>query len=44
VFFIATPDGVEIINLIASILIAVALIPYGLKIITNRNNLSSSKE
>lgn len=33
VLFIGTPDGVEIINLSASILIAIAFIPYGIKII-----------
>ena len=33
VLFIGTPDGVEIINLIASILIAIAFIPYGLKLL-----------
>lgn len=37
VLFIGTPDGVEIINLTASILIATACLPYGLKIIANRN-------
>ena len=37
VLFIGTPDGVEIINLTASILIALAFIPYGLKIIANKN-------
>jgi hypothetical protein len=37
VLFIGTPDGVEIINLIASVLVAIALIPYGLKIIVNKN-------
>jgi len=31
--FIGTPDGVEIINLTAAILMAIALIPYGLKLI-----------
>lgn len=30
VLFVGTPDGVEIINLSASVLMAVALIPYGL--------------
>jgi hypothetical protein len=35
VLFIGTPDGVEIINLSASILIAIAVIPYGIKIIKN---------
>ena len=37
VLFIGTPDGVEIVNLIASVLVAIALIPYGLKIIANKN-------
>lgn len=33
VLFVGTPDGVEIVNLSASILMAVALIPYGVKLI-----------
>jgi hypothetical protein len=37
VLFIGTPDGVEIINLTASIFIAIALIPYGFKIIADKN-------
>lgn len=37
VLFIGTPDGVEIINLTASTLIAIAFIPYGIKIIGDRN-------
>jgi hypothetical protein len=36
VLFVGTPDGVEIINLSASILMAVALVPYGIQIIFNR--------
>jgi len=39
VLFIGTPDGVEIINLTASILIAFAFIPYGLKIIANKKQI-----
>lgn len=35
ILFIGTPDGVEIINLIAAILMAIAFIPYGLKLIIN---------
>jgi hypothetical protein len=31
--FVATPDGLEIINLIASIMMAVSLVPYGIQII-----------
>ncbi|PKM40742.1 MAG: hypothetical protein CVV04_06025 [Firmicutes bacterium HGW-Firmicutes-9] len=33
--FIATPDGAEIINLSASIMMAASLVPYGLKIIAS---------
>jgi len=36
VLFIGTPDGVEIINLTASILIAIAFIPYGTKTIMGK--------
>jgi hypothetical protein len=34
VIFIATPDGVEIINLSASVLIAVSMVPYGIQLIS----------
>jgi hypothetical protein len=33
VLLVATPDGLEIINLSASILMAIALIPYGIRLI-----------
>jgi hypothetical protein len=33
VLFVGTPDGVEIVNLSASVLMAVAMIPYGVKLI-----------
>jgi hypothetical protein len=33
VLFVATPDGLEIINLTASVLMATALIPYGIRLI-----------
>src|SRR5512135_863245 len=33
VLLVATPDGLEIINLSASILMAIALIPYGIQLI-----------
>lgn len=33
VLLVATPDGLEIVNLIASILMAIALIPYGIQLI-----------
>jgi len=38
VLFIGTPDGVEIVNLTASVLLTIAFIPYGLRIITESNN------
>jgi hypothetical protein len=37
VLFVATPDGVEIVNLTASILLAVAFVPYGIGVITSRS-------
>jgi hypothetical protein len=33
VLFVGTPDGVEIINLLASVLMAVALVPCGLRML-----------
>ena len=36
VLFIGTPDGVEIINLSAAILMAIALAPYGIKLIKQK--------
>jgi hypothetical protein len=38
VLFIGTPDGVEIINLTAAILLGIACIPYGLKLIVNKTS------
>jgi hypothetical protein len=35
VTLVAVPDGLEIINLSASVLMAVALVPYGIQIIAN---------
>jgi len=32
VLFVGTPDGVEIVNLSASVLMAAAMIPYGIKL------------
>lgn len=32
VLFVGTPDGVEIVNLSASMLMAVSMIPYGVKL------------
>lgn len=40
VLFIATPDGVEIVNLTASVLLAVAFVPYGVGMI--RTGVTSS--
>ena len=37
VLFVGTPDGVEIINLSASILLAVAFVPYGIQIIAKKS-------
>lgn len=37
VLFIGTPDGVEIVNLTAAILMAIACVPYGLKLIQQKD-------
>jgi hypothetical protein len=37
-FLVGTPDGLEIVNLTASILMAVALVPYGIQTIMKRNS------
>ena len=36
ILFVGTPDGVEIINLSASILMAIAFVPYGIQFITSK--------
>lgn len=36
VLFVATPDGVEIVNLTASIMLAIAFVPYGMGIIAKK--------
>jgi hypothetical protein len=36
VLLVGTPDGVEIINLSASVLMGIALVPYGIRMIANR--------
>ncbi|MCU0342566.1 MAG: hypothetical protein MUF28_01950 [Ignavibacterium sp.] len=41
VLFIGTPDGVEIINLTSAILIAVAFVPYGIKLIINKTFINT---
>jgi len=33
VLFVGTPDGLEIVNLSASVLMAVALVPYGIRLV-----------
>jgi hypothetical protein len=43
VLFIGTPDGVEIINLMAAILMAIALIPYGFKLL-QRQSFESAEQ
>jgi hypothetical protein len=35
VLFVGTPDGAEIINLTAAVLLSVAFIPYGIRMITD---------
>ena len=36
VLLVGTPDGVEIVNLSAAILMGIALVPYGVQMIANR--------
>jgi hypothetical protein len=43
VLFVGFPDGAEIINLTASILMAVALIPYGMRMVANKVPLEESQ-
>ena len=38
VIFIGTPDGVEIINLVAAVLMAIACVPYGIKLAANNSS------
>lgn len=38
VIFIGTPDGVEIINLAAAVVMTIALIPYGLTLLTSNTS------
>ena len=37
VLFVGTPDGLEIVNLTAAVLLAVSLVPYGMAIIAGRS-------
>lgn len=41
VLLVSTPDGLEIINLIASILMAIAFVPYGIQIIKKSGVMGS---
>jgi len=43
VLLVATPDGLEIINLSASILMAIAFVPYGIQIIAKALRLFSAR-
>jgi hypothetical protein len=43
VLFVGFPDGAEIINLAAAALMAVALVPYGARLILNRAGQSGSQ-
>lgn len=42
VLLVATPDGVEIINLTASILLAIACVPYGTELVRDRSRRRAS--
>jgi hypothetical protein len=44
VLLVATPDGVEIINLTASILLAIAFVPYGIQIIRRRPESTGARQ
>jgi hypothetical protein len=44
VLLVGTPDGVEIINLTASILLAVAFVPYGIRIIAGESRSETGEE
>jgi len=38
VLLVGTPDGLEIVNLTASILMAIAMVPYGIRTIANKDS------
>ena len=44
VLFIGTPDGVEIINLTAAILLTIAFVPYGIKMILKEKKLNQYEQ
>lgn len=44
VLFIGTPDGVEIINLTAAILMAIAFVPYGIKMILKEKKFNQYEQ
>jgi hypothetical protein len=39
VLFVGTPDGMEIINLSASVLMAISLVPYGVKLVSESQSI-----
>jgi len=41
VLLVGVPDGVEIVNLTASVLLTAAFIPYGIRIITDKSEMAS---
>jgi hypothetical protein len=43
VLFVGTPDGVEIVNLSASVLMAVAMVPYGVRLMKESHSNDISK-
>lgn len=42
VLFIGTPDGAELMNLVASLLMAVAFVPYGIQLMRSQNAPSAT--
>ena len=44
VLFIGTPDGVELVNLAASVLLAVAFVPYGIRLIRSAGQRAAGSE
>lgn len=43
VLLIGTPDGVEVVNLTASVLLAIAFVPYGIQIIRSEHQAAVAK-
>jgi hypothetical protein len=40
--FIAMPDGIEIVNLTAAVLLSIAFVPYGIQIIRSKHQSFTS--